>query len=268
LYIKVLSWSNAKRQSAFALFFPAVLTMWLVKFAVWCFIKRLMHGRKMNIAANVVFVILILTYIALNIFNLTWCAPINSIWNLSPDGLTPNILLTTGCVFRVEAIVIFDGVMNTFTDFLRMHALNNANNSGDSTSASHLESPVTMGIHRILYSDIVHQNLPHCPVYPWLSLHCCHNRCIIRWRSEGFPSGRQFYNMVQRCYDVRNNSSLHPTNPHPLPQTIQSPKFTRTRSWEYHHNTSGILGGDINGQWDGIAGERHLHDRTCQQLPE
>jgi len=61
--------------------------MWLIKFSVWCFLKRLMHGKWMNRFANAVFVILVLSYIALNIFNLSWCAPIQSVWDLGPNGI-------------------------------------------------------------------------------------------------------------------------------------------------------------------------------------
>jgi len=60
--------------------------MWLIKFSVWVFLKRLVHGKRMHILANIIFVALILTYIALNVFNLTWCAPIHSLWDLSPAG--------------------------------------------------------------------------------------------------------------------------------------------------------------------------------------
>jgi hypothetical protein len=40
----------------------------------------------MNLFANVVFVILVVSFIALNVFNLSWCAPIQSIWDIGPNG--------------------------------------------------------------------------------------------------------------------------------------------------------------------------------------
>lgn len=39
----------------------------------------------MNIFANVVLLILVLSYIALNVFNLTWCVPIQSLWDIGPS---------------------------------------------------------------------------------------------------------------------------------------------------------------------------------------
>jgi len=75
----------------------------------------------MNRFANAVFVVLVLAFVALNVFNLSWCAPISSIWDLSPRGTIPRLVqANSGCVYKIEAIIIFDGVINTFTDILRM----------------------------------------------------------------------------------------------------------------------------------------------------
>jgi hypothetical protein len=70
--------------------------MWLIKFAMWIFLKRMMHGKWMIRFANFVFVFLIVSYLAINIFNLAWCAPIQSMLEVQPSSiilvqLRPNV---------------------------------------------------------------------------------------------------------------------------------------------------------------------------------
>jgi len=69
--------------------------MWLIKFAMWIFLKRMMHGKWMVRFSNAVMIFLIVSYFAINIFNLAWCAPIQSMLEVQPssinlDQLSPN----------------------------------------------------------------------------------------------------------------------------------------------------------------------------------
>jgi len=48
-----------------------------------------MHGKRMVQFANAVFVVLILTYVAINIFNLAWCAPIQDMLEVRPSSMIP-----------------------------------------------------------------------------------------------------------------------------------------------------------------------------------
>jgi hypothetical protein len=83
-------------------------------------VKRLMHGKWMNRAANAVFVILVLSFIAINVFDLAYCAPIDHIWKFTPDSKVFFNHLTTGCIFKLRELVIFDAVVNGVSDVLLM----------------------------------------------------------------------------------------------------------------------------------------------------
>jgi len=47
----------------------------------------MMHGKRMVRFANAVFVVLILTYVAIDIFNLAWCAPIQDMLEVPPSSM-------------------------------------------------------------------------------------------------------------------------------------------------------------------------------------
>lgn len=72
----------------------------------------------MNIFAN--FVILV-TCITLNVFNLTRCSPIQSIWDISPSGILHGCFVDSELRRKIEAIIIFDTVSNIFTDILPIY---------------------------------------------------------------------------------------------------------------------------------------------------
>ena len=61
--------------------------MWLIKFAMCLFLRRMMLGKRMVRFANAVFVVLILTYVAIDIFNLAWCAPIQDMLEVPPSSM-------------------------------------------------------------------------------------------------------------------------------------------------------------------------------------
>jgi hypothetical protein len=212
--------------------------MWLIKFAVWFFMKRLMHGRKMNIFANVVFGALVVSFIALNVFNLTWCAPIESIWTLSPTGMDQYTRLTGGCITKIESIIIFDGVMNTFTDILCMNLRDNADDSNDTAFSSDLESAVTIGTQYGFYLTVVYQTIPQRPLLSWFCRHRRHHRGSLHGLSKGFHLWRQLCHMVQCLPHSSCDGGVCPANTHPLPQTFQTVQASsRSHTNESRHNS-------------------------------
>ena len=83
----IISFESCWLMYVFSLDFTIILTVWLVKLSVWCFMKRLIHGKWMNIAAYIVLGIIISSFITIYIFSFTWCQPIQSVVDLGPHGI-------------------------------------------------------------------------------------------------------------------------------------------------------------------------------------
>lgn len=197
----------------------------------------------MNRFANAVFGVLVLTFVALNIFNLSWCAPISSVWDLSPGGIPPDVLNWRRLCIQNR------GHHNLWRRHPHFHGhLTYVPRKIYLTVVMILPLPLIWRVRLPLVRSRYllsltrgYQILPHGSFLIRLCCRCSKHCLRLDRLPEGFHLGRQLYNLVQHLHYRSRSGSLRPANPHSLPQTIQTIKTTATgataRQYPHRGNT-------------------------------
>ena len=102
------------------------------------------------------------------------------------------VLLTAVCVVKIEAIIIFDGVLNTFTDILLIKSKRTLFNDGAAT-IFYLKSVTSFSTESCFTTNAVdYQTFIHRPLLPWFRCHRRHNYLRIHAVQNDFISGANF----------------------------------------------------------------------------